>query len=91
MDLDELKAYLDKEVVLDTGTSYMYLGVLKELGEYFVTLTDVDVHDCRDSTSTKEIYLLEAKKFGIRKNRSVVKVRLGQVVSLSLLEDIIPY
>ena len=71
--MDELDTYLEKAVVVDTATSFIYLGVLKQVGEHFVTLADVDVHDCNDGSRTKEIYVLEAKRFGIRQNRTEVE------------------
>ena len=89
--MDELDTYLEKAVVVDTATSFIYLGVLKQVGEHFVTLADVDVHDCNDGSRTKEIYVLEAKRFGIRQNRTEVRVRMDQIISVSLLDDVIPY
>jgi len=89
--MTELEPYLKKPVVVDTRTSFIFLGVLEAEGEHFITLADVDVHDCNDTQTTKEIYVLEARKFGIRKNRKEVRVRTDQIISVSLLDDIIPY
>jgi hypothetical protein len=87
----ELAGFVGKEVVVDTNTSYIYLGILKDLGADFMALADVDVHDVNEGGSTKEIYVLEARKFGIRMNRKAAQVRLSVVVSISLLEDVVPY
>ena len=91
---DEQKAlapYLAKEVVLDTRGPIVYLGTLEAVDPYFVTLTDVDVHDMLDGRTPKEKYILDARKFGVKKNRTRVVVRREEVVSFSLLEDVIDY
>jgi len=88
---DELSEYLGKEVVIDTPSSYLYVGVLADYSNCFVTLRNVDVHDMSDSSSTKETYTMEARRHGVRPNRGVVKIRRESVVSLSLLSDVILY
>jgi len=88
---DELSKYFEKEIVVDTQSPYLYLGVLVEYTDRFVTLRNVDVHDITDSISTKEAYALEARRHGIRPSRAVVKIRREVVVSLSLLSDVISY
>ena len=90
-ELDELKPLLGKEVVVDTTTPLIYLGRLVEVGDYFITLEDVDVHDSSEATSSKEVYCIDAKKFGIKKNRRRVMVVKSIVASISLLEDVIEY
>lgn len=87
----EMLAHRDREIVLDTDTSLIYIGRLVEVTRRFVVLADTDVHDCRESSSMSEKYLLECKRFGIRSNRKTVHVRLDRVVSFSLLEDVVDY
>jgi len=87
----ELSEFTGKEVVVDTSTAYIYLGSLKAVGRDFLTLENVDVHDANEGGSTKELYILEARKFGIRVNRKTVQVRQSLVVSVSLLADVVPY
>ncbi len=89
--MKELDDLVGRSVVVDTSTAYIYLGTLRESGEWFLTLEDVDVHDCNESHRTKEVYVLEARKYGIRKNRKRAMVRQDKVMSISLLEDVIPY
>nr|HID58119.1 hypothetical protein [Desulfobacterales bacterium] len=91
MEREELNEYLDKPVIVDTATPVIYIGTLSEVGNSFITLKDVDVHDVSEGSSNKEVYALEAKKFGIKKNRSYTKIRINVILSISLLEDIIEY
>lgn len=83
--------YHEKNVVVDTHSNFLYIGKLEDVGEHFVILRDADVHDCRQSPSMNEKYIMEAKKFGVRCNRKRVHIRLQEVVSMSLLEDVIEY
>jgi len=87
----EMDYMLGKDVVIDTTTPLIYIGRLAEVGEHFITLEDVDVHDTTEGSSTKEVYCIDAKKFGIKKNRKRVLVVKRVVVSVSLLEDVIEY
>lgn len=86
-----LAPLVGKDVVLDTRGPLVYLGRLEGADGYCFTLADVDVHDMQDGHTPKEKYILDARKFGIKKNRTRVLVRRDEVVSLSLLEDVIEY
>jgi small nuclear ribonucleoprotein (snRNP)-like protein len=87
----ELTAYLGKDVVLDTRGELLYIGRLEHVGEWFLTLVDADVHDLSESRTRKDVYLIEAARFGVKKNRHQVMVRTREVVSLSTLEQVIVY
>ncbi len=81
--------YRAQEVVLDLASPYVILGVLTETHGGLMTLTDADVHDLRDSKTTRELYVLAARRHGIRSNRKQVIVRIDEVVSLSRLDDVL--
>ena len=87
----ELLIYRDKNIVVDTASHFIFIGKLREIGDYFMTLADVDVHDRNESPSMNEKYIMESKKYGVRCNRKLVHVRLEEVISVSLLEDVIEY
>lgn len=87
----ELEHLLDKDVVFDSRGEFLYIGKLVKIGEWFFTITEADVHDVQASRTSKEVYLIEAAKFGIKKNRHNVLVRKSDVLSISLLEDVIKY
>ncbi len=86
-----LKGFVGSDVVVDTSTPIVYIGRLEEVDDFFLTLTDCDVHDTNEGASTKELYCIEAKKHGVKQNRARVKVRQALVVSISLLRDVIEY
>lgn len=87
----EFEKFVGHEVVIDTKTPIVYIGTLTATEENSLVLEDVDVHDINDTQATKELYILEAKKFGIKKNRSCVDVCFEQIVSISRLDDVIQY
>ena len=88
---EELQNLLNKQVVIDTDSSYMYVGTLESIGSDFLALSNVDVHDTADSKSTKEQYAHEARKLGARFNRKLTYVRVARVLSISKLDDIIQF
>ncbi len=84
----ELKKYKKKKVVLDTRSSWIYIGMLEHVTEHCAVLTDVDVHDNTDTTTSKDRYVFESRDTGIKMNRDRVFVSIDYIVSFSLLEDI---
>lgn len=86
-----LQNLVGKEVVLDTKGPLLFLGRLVAVEEDLFTLEDADVHDSSERHGTKEVYILEARKHGIKMNRRRVLVRAAEVVSISLLEEVIEY
>lgn len=90
-ELDEIKEMIGEEVVVDTATPLLYIGRLTKVGDYFLVLEDVDVHDSNESSSTKECYTMDARKYGVKKNRRRVMVVRSIIASVSLLSDVIEY
>ncbi|HYF50551.1 MAG TPA: hypothetical protein VEJ63_14160 [Planctomycetota bacterium] len=85
----ELASLIGKQVVVDTDSSYVYIGMLEAAGADFLTLTSVDVHDTAESNSTKEQYTHETLKLGgTRHNRKLTYLRLARVLSISALDDV---
>lgn len=79
---------IKRKVVLDTRSSWVYIGVLEEVTGNCAVLSEVDVHDSRDTSTTKELYVLESTTTGVKSNRDRVYVNLEYVVSFSSLDDV---
>jgi len=77
------------EVVLDLASQYVILGTFKGCDALHYIIDNADVHDLRDTTTSRELYVLDAKRHGINANRKRVFVRKDGVVSLSNLADVI--
>ncbi len=83
-----LQRLMGRAVVLDVAAHYVYVGTLREYDHRYLFLADADVHDLRDTTTTRDLYVLEARRHGVNVNRRRVLVNRDQVVSLSALEDV---
>lgn len=88
---DELKPLIGSVVVLDVAAPFVYLGTLSSLSPAYIVLTDADVHDLRDSETTRELYLLSSARDGVRRNRKEVSVRRDTVLSVSRLDDVMDH
>jgi len=84
----DLEEYLNKKIVVDTNSSWIYIGVLERITNHCIVLSDVDAHDNMDTPTSKELYVFESKSTGIKSNRKCVHVKLDHVVSFSLFEDV---
>jgi small nuclear ribonucleoprotein (snRNP)-like protein len=89
--LAELQGFVGEEVVVDTKSSLIFIGKLEEITEATFVLSDVDVHDQRESQTSREVYLIDTKRLGIRKNRGRIHILAREVISISRLADIIEY
>ena len=81
--------FIGKNVVVDVESPFVYLGRLHAILEKTVVLKSADVHDLRDSTTSREVYVRESRVHGIQPNRKTVHIRLDKLVSISPLEDVI--
>jgi len=91
VDNDAWNGWLGQVVVVDTNSNFVYIGTLARVIEHFVELKDADAHDRGEGLSTKEQYVMEAKRFGVKPNRKEVSVRKSAIVSLSKLDDVLLY
>jgi hypothetical protein len=75
-------------VVVDLKSTFVCLGTLVSCDDLFLELRDADLHDFRDSTATRELYVYDSARLGIRRNRARILIRLDDVVALTLFADI---
>ncbi len=85
---NDLEKFLKQPIVLDTRSSWLYIGVLEEVTGNSAVLSGVDVHHSGDTTTSKELYVMESKITGIKSNRNLVYVNLDYIVSFSPLEEV---
>ncbi len=78
-----------REVVLDLQSTYVVLGTLAGEDHRYLILKEADVHDLRDTATTRDAYVLDARRHGIQPNRRRVLVRHAEIVTLSALEDVL--
>jgi small nuclear ribonucleoprotein (snRNP)-like protein len=83
-----LEPFLGQIVVVDLKSTYVCLGTLVACDELYPELRDADLHDFRDSTATREVYVHDSVRLGIRRNRARVLIRQDQVVAIARIDDV---
>ena len=83
-----LQQLIGRVVVLDMSGMYVYIGRLLQSDIEYLLLENADVHDLRDSHTSRERYILDSKQHGVRSNRARVLVRRNDVISISALDDV---
>ncbi len=84
-----LEQFYGQQVVIDASSPFVVLGTLLGSDGKYLLLEQADVHDLRDTTTTRENYVVDSRRLGIRVNRERALVRIDKIVSLSALEDVI--
>jgi hypothetical protein len=80
---------LGQVVVIDLTSPFVILGKLRGVDAAYYYVEDADLHDLRDTTTTRDVYVLDAKRHGVNCNRKRVFVRCEGVVGISRLADVI--
>jgi len=83
-----LQQLIGQVVVVDLTSPYVCLGKLVGLDREFLDIRDADLHDFRDSTKTRELYVYDSVRLGIRRNRARVLVKRSEVVAVTLFSDV---
>lgn len=84
-----LEDYLGEQVVIDMASHFVCLGTLQTIEDRFLEIRNADLHDLRDSDSTRENYVISSRLTGIKRNRKRVLVVRSEVVAISRLQDIV--
>lgn len=85
----DVESLIGREVVLDASSMFVYVGTLTRIDDRTIILEDADVHDLRDTNTTREMYVIDASRHGVQANRKIVYVRADEIVSISPLDDVI--
>lgn len=84
-----LEEFIGQKVVVDLRSPFVCLGTLEGVGEQFLELRGADLHDLRDTDTTRENYVAASRTTGIKRNRRRVLVVRSEVVAVSRLEDVV--
>lgn len=84
-----LDEFLNTKVVVDLLGHYVCLGKLTRYDDHFLELKNADLHDLRDTETTRELYIADSVATGIKRNRKRVLIRRSEVVAISLLDDVV--
>jgi small nuclear ribonucleoprotein (snRNP)-like protein len=84
-----LEEFLDQKVVVDFRSEYVCLGVLKSFDDYFLELKNADLHDLRDTETSRENYIAASMTTGIKRNRKRVLLSRMELIAISRFEDVV--
>ena len=84
-----LDDFINQKVVIDLRSTYVCLGTLVRADEMYIELKHADVHDLRDTDTSRENYVAESKATGVKRNRRRVLLVRGDVVAIAKLDDVV--
>jgi hypothetical protein len=76
-------------VVVDLSSSYVCLGTLKHVTADYLELRNADLHDLRDTDTTRETYVADSLVTGIKRNRKKLWLMRQDIVAVSRLKDVV--
>ncbi len=84
-----LEEMIGQKVVVDLRSQFVCLGTLVRVGEHFVEMRNADLHDLRDTDTTRENYVAASRATGIKRNRKRLLLVRAEMVAVSRLEDVV--
>jgi hypothetical protein len=81
--------FLQQKVIVDLRSPYVCIGTLTAIDELHLELRDADLHDLRDTKTSRENYVVAAKSTGVKHNRKRVLLVRADVAAISLLSDVV--
>ncbi len=84
--LDEL---IGEIVVIDLRSSYVCLGTLKKVSADLLELRNADLHDLRDTDTTRENYVAQSVISGVKRNRKKLLLMRADIVAIAKLKDVV--
>lgn len=84
-----IEEFLKQKVVVDLRSEYVCLGTLIAADPHFLELKNADLHDLRDSDTTRENYIEASVRTGIKRNRKRVFLRRDEIVAIARMADVV--
>jgi hypothetical protein len=84
-----LEEFVGAVVVIDLRSPYVCCGTLKRMDEMWLELRHADLHDLRDTDTSRELYVAECRATGVKRNRKRVLLLRAEIVAVALLEDVV--
>lgn len=84
-----LEEMIGARVVIDFRSEYVCLGTLNRVDGHFLELKNADLHDLRDTDTSRENYVASSVSTGIKRNRKKILLTRTEIVSISRFEDVV--
>jgi hypothetical protein len=86
-----LEELVGEIVVIDLRSSYVCLGTLTKVDADILELKNADLHDLRDSDTSRENYVASAASIGIKRNRKKLWLMRSDIVAIARLKDVVEH
>jgi hypothetical protein len=84
-----LDAFIGEVVVVDLESPFVCLGTLAAVDDRYLDLRDADLHDLRDTHTSRENYVAASLATGIKRNRQRVLLVRSAIIGISLFREIV--
>ena len=84
-----LEDLIGETVVIDLRSSYVCLGILKKVTPDYLELRNADLHDLRDTDTTRENYIAASVATGIKRNRKKLLLMRAEIVAIARIKDVV--
>jgi hypothetical protein len=84
-----LQEMVGDKVVVDMRSEFVCLGTIVRVDDFFVEMKNADLHDLRDTDTTRENYTAASRATGIKRNRKRVLLLRSEIVAVARLEDVV--
>jgi hypothetical protein len=83
-----IEVFFGQKVVVDMRSQFVCIGTLVRADDSWLEMKNADLHDFRDTETSREIYIAESHATGIKRNRKRVLLVRDEVVAVARLEDV---
>lgn len=83
-----LEELIGEIIVIDLRSSYVCIGTLKQVTPDYLIMKNADLHDLRDTDTTRENYIADSVATGIKRNRKKLLLMRSDIVAISRLADV---
>jgi small nuclear ribonucleoprotein (snRNP)-like protein len=84
-----LEEFLHRRVVIDLRGEFVCLGTLQSIDAHFLELRNADLHDLRDTDTTRENYVAACLATGVKRNRRRLLLVRSEIVAIALFDDVV--
>ena len=78
-----------QKVVIDLRSTFVCLGTLVRVDDHFLEIRNADLHDLRDTQTSRENYVAASLATGVKRNRKRVLLNRADLIAISRQEDVV--
>ena len=84
-----LEELIGQKVVVDLRSTFVCLGTLLRVDDHHLELRNADLHDLRDTQTSRENYVAASIATGIKRNRRRLLLVRAEIIAIARLEDVV--